>query len=599
MKGKNLLIGLNHISQKYIDEAENETLSKSSVRKYLRRPLLVAAVIALSLMLVGCGVVYVLKMQNMKIGEQEVTYDVFDHDPDSGEAVAYVGKETATQQVLTLTGLKGTPGYQATQEWFEFKKAYDPDFAIMEAAEENPIEYPEEYDGYYPYTQEMIDKIDEITEKYHLRLMGKGASLHGGRLFYEESGVESLLVPGSKAEVSVESASIYDGGSMHIILFFMDMPEEEGQWPCRMTNSLFYSKKDCFNPYYTMEIGNEDNWKEWNYTTASGQDVLLLLSDGMGWIICDRADATIAIRILTNGEYHSEEITDRQFERIADSFDFSMEPDFNGLVTSFEGVDPRNPVQTQNGCTIELKSVETDGQIAYITLGLTIPEEYPLQRNGEPIGISFASGSITPSSGEEIYGGNSMQEIDDGDGLANTKDLLIYFQPARLNAEKEEESALTPGSTWMFHWEDLVAEYWGDALPQMETLWRIEGNWQFEITFDEGDFREIELLNEPVSTNVVVAWGLDGSDVYGDATISSFKLRSMSASILCEPGSAELTDYKNEKYVTVVMKDGSEVKMHPSSQTINVQIYLLEEPVDLDEVDHVRLADGTKLEIPK
>lgn len=611
MKGKNLLIGLNHISQKYIDEAENETLSKSSVRKYLRRPLLVAAVIALSLMLVGCGVVYVLKMQNMKIGEQEVTYDVFDYDPDNGEAVAYVGKETATQQVLTLTGLKGTSSYQATQEWFEFKKAYDPDYAIANSFGGNYPEYPRAYDAYSPYTQEMVDKIDEIAAKYDLKLLGKMTDIHGGRLFYEEAGIDSLLIPESKAQVDVLSAAIYEGGSMQISLLEMMMPEEEGQWHRKITTSLYVTKKDCFNPF-TMEIGDSNAWREWNYTTAGGFDVLMLRSDDIGWIICDRPDATISVRLIGIDVYsdngygnitvESLFMSDRQFELVADAFDFSVEPQFQGLVTSFEGVDPENHVQTQNGCTIEVKETVTDGRVAYITLGVSLPESVPLTQEGELVSISsgnFFSDFLSPVSGEKIGGSHSMQEKDDGDGLDNTKDLFIEYITTRENADGEDEPAIDPGSVWMFHWEDLNAKYFDSENAQEETLWRIEGDWQFAITFDEGDFREIELVQEPVTTNVVVAWGLDGSDVYGDATISSFKLRSMSASILCEPGSAELTDYKNEKYVTVVMKDGSEANLQFRSQSTRWQTYLLEEPVDLDEVDHVRLADGTRLEIPK
>lgn len=143
-----------------------------------------------------------------------------------------------------------------------------------------------------------------------------------------------------------------------------------------------------------------------------------------------------------------------------------------------------------------------------------------------------------------------------------------------------------------------MVTYWDNETLQQETLWRIEGDWQFEITFGDEDFQEIQLIREPVSTNVVVAWGFDGADVYGDASITSFKLRSMSAAITCDPGSAELTDYKNERYVTAVMRDGAEVKLNQRSQSGENQIFLLEQPIDLDEVDHVLLADGTRLEIP-
>lgn len=59
MNGKELFTGLSYISRKYVDEAEQDTLggcAKGPVR--LRRPLLIAALVALLLLLVGCAVAY-------------------------------------------------------------------------------------------------------------------------------------------------------------------------------------------------------------------------------------------------------------------------------------------------------------------------------------------------------------------------------------------------------------------------------------------------------------------------------------------------------------------------------------------------------------
>ena len=57
MTGKDLFIALGNISPKYYDEAENDTIASSQGHKSLRRPLLIAAVIAVLLLLVGCGYV--------------------------------------------------------------------------------------------------------------------------------------------------------------------------------------------------------------------------------------------------------------------------------------------------------------------------------------------------------------------------------------------------------------------------------------------------------------------------------------------------------------------------------------------------------------
>ena len=54
MNGKELLLGLSYISPKYIEEAKNYSVSQKRIR--FRKPLLIAAVIALTLLLVGCAV---------------------------------------------------------------------------------------------------------------------------------------------------------------------------------------------------------------------------------------------------------------------------------------------------------------------------------------------------------------------------------------------------------------------------------------------------------------------------------------------------------------------------------------------------------------
>lgn len=64
MNGKDLLIGLGSISPKYYDEAENDTIVSEPGHITLRRPLLIAAIIALTALLVGCGVMVVTRMLN-------------------------------------------------------------------------------------------------------------------------------------------------------------------------------------------------------------------------------------------------------------------------------------------------------------------------------------------------------------------------------------------------------------------------------------------------------------------------------------------------------------------------------------------------------
>lgn len=62
MKGKDLFVGMSFIDSKFIEEAEAVTRLKPEKRLFLRRPFLLAAVIALLLMLVGCGTYMVLTL---------------------------------------------------------------------------------------------------------------------------------------------------------------------------------------------------------------------------------------------------------------------------------------------------------------------------------------------------------------------------------------------------------------------------------------------------------------------------------------------------------------------------------------------------------
>ena len=122
MNGKDIFLGLKYVGDDLIEKAEYgqfptkaEMTATQKKRTSIRRPFLIAAIIAMMLLLVGCAVVYVLSMQEIKLGEQEVIQDIFEYDPRTGEAVAYVGQESTRQQVLTLAGPSSTAASKAAR----------------------------------------------------------------------------------------------------------------------------------------------------------------------------------------------------------------------------------------------------------------------------------------------------------------------------------------------------------------------------------------------------------------------------------------------------------------------------------------------------
>ena len=220
MNGKEILLGLKYVGEDLIDEAENGQFpvraNRKNTHRKIRRPLLLAALIALLLLLVGCAVVYVLSLNGIKLGDQQISYDVYDYDPNSGEAVAYVGQETQTQQVLTLAGMGETPASQAAREWYAFLETYDPDGGIKKAVWGKEPDFGEEYYGYGLYTQEMKDRLDEILSKYNLKLRGKQVEFQTSKLLFRALGMENVLNPGSEAQMHIDHAAYYENGNLDV-----------------------------------------------------------------------------------------------------------------------------------------------------------------------------------------------------------------------------------------------------------------------------------------------------------------------------------------------------------------------------------------------
>lgn len=132
--------------------------------KPLPRLWLVAAVIGLMLLLVGCTVAYVLRLQDLKVAEyRPTTPTVYD---ENGDVISLPTLAPRTQ--ITLQGAN----QEALAEWNSFCQDYDPDGAIVTANDNNELGIPNRY--YIPYgcySWEMVNKLDEIVQKYDLKLL--------------------------------------------------------------------------------------------------------------------------------------------------------------------------------------------------------------------------------------------------------------------------------------------------------------------------------------------------------------------------------------------------------------------------------------------
>lgn len=571
MNGKNMLSGLSFINRKFIEESESVPETRKTRRNF-RKPLLIAAIVALMVLLMGCAVV--LHMQNLKVGERDITRGVFDE-----YHREIVGTEPVSQQVLTLSGLKGSPCYLAAKEWFEFAQSYDPDGTIQKQAFQGDPEalFPDTYLAYSTYSQEMVDKLEELAEKYHLKLLGVPLEFQSMGGFTRALGLDHVLLPGSEVSAYLSGGECYPAGNFNISMD-LNMPNGEEMWPYSIHAQLHYCRNDCLSTEYQYLDLNQE-WKQWNYTTPSGPTILIIRApEGEAYLFCQNTDATITVQfeagynpMTDDPEFVPEWMTDHQVEQVADAIDFTIRPQLPDQSAS--AVSSHDP-----GWEIETKQVLFDGSFGKAVFHLTAPEGtvLPDGDDGYVYPDNLFSNVLVPETGTFEVSYSTGYSEDDGDGLANTTDIVYFFGVKTI-----DDPAFLLDGKWIAHIEDLATRHF-DGQKIIEKV-IAQGVWEPEVSFAGSDLRTIECLTEPIT--------ISGSE--GKVTITSFQLRALGVVITLAEGS----DIPHFLTPTAVMKDGTEIPMGIGDFHGRTIRKAADTPIDLDQVDFVRLEDGTVLPV--
>ena len=578
MNGQEIFLGLSYISRKYIEEAETETVSGGAGKAHrIRRPFLLAAVIALLLLLVGCAAVYVLKMEHVKIssGTDQRDYSLVD-------GVYVKDPHTVDTTTLSMAGLKGSNAYKACADFY----AYETELRASASASGDWTGYDDAINA----------KAQELAEQYGLKPEGQPLTFRTTRNLCNALGVERFVRNSQDVSIDVDQGFCRDSGNFFVLLRFA-FPEDQSYEVTYTSGALYWNRQDTFSrEYFTLE--DRGDWVERNYTTSAGNTVLILTSPSQerGYIICDRGDALMTVWLDANPELLSEDagvvsaeylhMTDAQLDMVADALDFAIQPN---IPTQADVDAQAAPPQeaTQNGYTLKLKSVETDGYVAQILIGITAPEDIVLSAE-KPLHFANWRGMLVPADGSEAAFG-PVNTLDDGDGKANTIDVLL----TQSVTAKNTDAPFAAGSTWTLYLVDLVYSSTDETLT--------EGEWQFPISFgaDNCDDRELELLTSPILMKAGTGWLPDGTDVVMEFPVSSFKLRKFSSKIVRDTA-AETEEQRAESYtdfygwnghfICVVMKDGTRIELWDQEN---------DSAIDLTQVDYVLLPDGTKLPVPE
>lgn len=324
MKSIDLLEAMGETRESYIHAAGECRKKESEINPRRKmRPLLIAAIIALSVLLMGSAII-AISLQEMKIGEFAAGKgEILDSD---GNIIL----ETETVlDVISLQGFNGSPGMLASKEWFEFEQSYNADGQLIGDAEAAGYVAPREYDAYLVFDQTMQDKVDEIAKKYGLKLAGRQAfaQSYQSELIFDALGLEDLHHAASEVNVEYDSGYFFECGNFKIE-FTVELSNQVSDWPHEILAGMRYCDKMYLDTvYYT--VNNIERADQWHYKTTDGTDVLIAMSGNQARIFCDHENAFVTVSLFTDFCSESGEISymsKENVEHLANYIDFTISP---------------------------------------------------------------------------------------------------------------------------------------------------------------------------------------------------------------------------------------------------------------------------------
>ena len=305
--------------------------------------------------------------------------------------------------------------------------------------------------------------------------------------------------------------------------------------------------------------------------------------------------------------------------------------------------------QEANGWTVELKSAIRDEKTAYVIFGITAPEGFilgdhfdspddsriiPGNTGMNAEGDELFTASVPLISKDQNYTWSLTYGFEeDGDEKENTIDYVFQIRLEKLYNDKDILLDDPFGAEFYFCFDKFVRSYRDteyerellntkykgqtDYMLEPEEVERIhqaevltDGLWKFTVTFADPQADTLELISEPIYTEALASIEIESDALFSDrkneimnVKITSFKLTALGASITCDfEGNAvgALFEYQNlygyeDRHIFVVFKDGTQIRLYTDGRSDNLSAV---SPIVLSEVDHVLLADGTKLMVP-
>lgn len=290
MKSMDLLETIGSIRDKYILEAHSQTAAPKK-RISSKRLVLIAAIIALMLLLVGCAAV-LLGLWDLRLGEYPI---------DAGFG------ETQSGEFISLSGFSGSKEYRASKEWMDFESQYDPEGSIIASIGNSPTGLDEKYSFYNAYTQEMADKLDAIAEKYQL-------TLHTRLEIADDAGLDAQVGHRFFGEgLSKGYGYIYEDGTFHV----------DSEAALERVSFSFQLDRTVKGSLHSMvlNLGNMELYQESSCTLPGGEPLILAVGPQRGLILVDFPDCFVTMNILKGS---MDGLTFDHLTELADQIDFEV-----------------------------------------------------------------------------------------------------------------------------------------------------------------------------------------------------------------------------------------------------------------------------------
>lgn len=292
---------LGSVRDSYVAEAQRIRSGEAPTRPKkmpMKRMLLIAAIIALTLLLVGCAVVYVLSLRDMKIGEYSVT------EPEHyGPNWVVIEAQEKTVEVLSVQGFADSPNQKAVKEWRDYLSSIKSEEIADEVKQE---------------------KLLEITEKYGLKLLQDGMyiSYDRSQILLDALHLSGVCLDQPYAQVEYRSGTFHPEGTFDLGVNIV--PDGEVlNWPYMIRTDFQYYRKGHFKYYYAA-VENLDSFQEWEYTLPDGGTALLALGEEEALILAEREDGYFCVEF--DSRMGIDTMTKETMEQIAGLFDFSILP---------------------------------------------------------------------------------------------------------------------------------------------------------------------------------------------------------------------------------------------------------------------------------